>query len=284
MIETGRIPASATEVVWTSDPLPNDALAVRKGLDKALVAKVRQLVLAIEPGQAKSVVPAHYTGWVAATHADYKMIEQAGMAVGALKGTTDPVRPCRPTHRGWQDALRRTSVGLDLPWSTASAGPSRRHHCVRSLLSLCRNRPRTALGWSAKGHWTARAWPPDLSELDLLLFLSANGGDGNNRHQPRRFDRGTPLSGRPAQCHAGELYLSPGTSFVFALLFVVAVGLGPFAGVLGIGLHSAGSIAKLWSEAIETVEPGPLEAVAMTGAGRLKSYAATQCAARSVVH
>jgi phosphonate transport system permease protein len=59
-------------------------------------------------------------------------------------------------------------------------------------------------------------------------------------------------------------------SFVFALLFVAAVGLGPFAGVIGIGLHSAGSVAKLWSEAIETIEPGPLEAVAMTGAGRLK--------------
>ncbi|MEJ0069421.1 MAG: ATP-binding cassette domain-containing protein [Pseudomonadota bacterium] len=57
---------------------------------------------------------------------------------------------------------------------------------------------------------------------------------------------------------------------MFALLFVAAVGLGPFAGVLGIGLHSAGSLAKLWSEAIETIEAGPLEAVAMTGAGRLK--------------
>src|SRR3954447_18445414 len=64
-------------------------------------------------------------------------------------------------------------------------------------------------------------------------------------------------------------------SFIFALLFVAAVGLGPFAGVLGVGLHSAGSIAKLWSEAIEAVEPGPLEAVALTGANRLKviSYA-----------
>jgi phosphonate transport system permease protein len=59
-------------------------------------------------------------------------------------------------------------------------------------------------------------------------------------------------------------------SFVFALLFVAAVGLGPFAGVLGVGLHSAGSIAKLWSEAIETVERGPVEAAFMTGAGRLK--------------
>ncbi|MDB5597293.1 MAG: putative phosphonate transport system permease protein htxC phnE [Hyphomicrobiales bacterium] len=59
-------------------------------------------------------------------------------------------------------------------------------------------------------------------------------------------------------------------SFVFALLFVAAVGLGPFAGVLGIALHSAGSIAKLWSETIETVERGPVDAATMSGAGRLK--------------
>jgi phosphonate transport system substrate-binding protein len=87
MIETGRIPANATEVVWTSDPLPNDALAVRKGFDKALVEKVQQLVVAIDADQAKSIMPAHYTGWIAATHADYTMIEQAGLAVGALKVT-----------------------------------------------------------------------------------------------------------------------------------------------------------------------------------------------------
>lgn len=85
MIETGRIPANATEIVWTSDPLPNDALAVRKGLDPAIVEKVQKLVLAINADQAKTIMPTHYTGWVAATHADYKMIEQAGLAVGALK-------------------------------------------------------------------------------------------------------------------------------------------------------------------------------------------------------
>jgi phosphonate transport system substrate-binding protein len=85
MIETGRIPADATKVVWTSDPLPNDALAVRKGLDKPLVEKVQKLVLGIDAEQAKTIMPKHYTGWVLATHADYKMIEQAGVAVGALK-------------------------------------------------------------------------------------------------------------------------------------------------------------------------------------------------------
>jgi phosphonate transport system substrate-binding protein len=87
MIESGRIPADATEVVWTSDPLPNDALAVRKGLDKALVAKLQAVVLAIDETQAKAFMPAHYTGWIAAKHADYGMIEQAGLSVGALKVT-----------------------------------------------------------------------------------------------------------------------------------------------------------------------------------------------------
>jgi phosphonate transport system permease protein len=59
-------------------------------------------------------------------------------------------------------------------------------------------------------------------------------------------------------------------SFVFALLFVAAVGLGPFAGVLGVALHTWGSTAKLWAEAIENVPPGPLEAAAATGASRVK--------------
>lgn len=64
-------------------------------------------------------------------------------------------------------------------------------------------------------------------------------------------------------------------SFVFALLFVAAVGLGPFAGMLGIALHTSGSIGKLFAEAIEGLPPGPLEAAELTGASRLKtvSYA-----------
>jgi phosphonate transport system permease protein len=57
-------------------------------------------------------------------------------------------------------------------------------------------------------------------------------------------------------------------SFVFALIFVAAVGLGPFAGALGVALHAAGSVAKLWAETLETMERGPLEAALTTGANR----------------
>jgi phosphonate transport system permease protein len=58
--------------------------------------------------------------------------------------------------------------------------------------------------------------------------------------------------------------------FVFALLFVAAVGLGPFAGMLGVALHSAGSVAKLWSEAMENADPRPSEAIMAVGGTRLE--------------
>lgn len=44
---------------------------------------------------------------------------------------------------------------------------------------------------------------------------------------------------------------------VFAMLFVVAVGLGPFAGVLALWVHTTGTLAKLFSEAVEAIEVSP---------------------------
>jgi phosphonate transport system permease protein len=57
---------------------------------------------------------------------------------------------------------------------------------------------------------------------------------------------------------------------VFALLFVVAVGLGPFAGVLAIWMHTTGVLAKLFSEAVETIDPQPVEGIRATGAHPLE--------------
>lgn len=57
---------------------------------------------------------------------------------------------------------------------------------------------------------------------------------------------------------------------VFAMLFVVAVGLGPFAGVLALFVHTTGILAKLFSEAVEAIEPGPVEGVRSTGASSLQ--------------
>lgn len=56
---------------------------------------------------------------------------------------------------------------------------------------------------------------------------------------------------------------------VMGLLFVVAVGLGPLAGVLAIALNTAGVLAKLFSEAVESIDKGPVEGVRATGASPL---------------
>jgi phosphonate transport system permease protein len=59
-------------------------------------------------------------------------------------------------------------------------------------------------------------------------------------------------------------------TLVYALFFVAAVGLGPFPGVLAIVVYTATVLAKLYSEAIEAIEPGPVEAVRATGATPLQ--------------
>ncbi len=53
---------------------------------------------------------------------------------------------------------------------------------------------------------------------------------------------------------------------VFAMLFIVAVGLGPFSGVLALWVHTTGVLAKLFAEAVEAIDPRPAEGVRATGA------------------
>ncbi len=57
---------------------------------------------------------------------------------------------------------------------------------------------------------------------------------------------------------------------VFAILFVAAVGLGPFAGVMALFVHNLGIISKLFSESVEAIDPRPVEGIRATGAGRLQ--------------
>ncbi len=57
---------------------------------------------------------------------------------------------------------------------------------------------------------------------------------------------------------------------VFALIFVSAVGLGPFAGVLAVALHATGMLAKFCAEEIEGVDKGQVEAQIATGASRMQ--------------
>ncbi len=55
-------------------------------------------------------------------------------------------------------------------------------------------------------------------------------------------------------------------TLLWAIIFAVWVGLGPFAGTLALWFHTVAALAKLYSEAIESIDPGPIEAVRATGA------------------
>lgn len=142
---------------------------------------------------------------------------------------------------------------------------------------------RLANGLPKLAGWVATGWPPDFSGFPLLLVRTGE--------TLAMATLGTTLGVLIAACFCmlASANVTPERwlyyparsvlnflrgidSFVFALVFVAAVGLGPFAGILGIGLHTAGIIAKLWSEAIETTTPGPLEAAAMTSASRTKLF------------
>ena len=127
--------------------------------------------------------------------------------------------------------------------------------------------------------WLLRAWPPDVVELPVFLLRMAEtvaiAAIGTTVATllavPMAVLASRNITPLPALYHPARWLLNAlrgVDSFVFALLFVAAVGLGPFAGVLGIGLHTWGSMAKLYADQIENTPLGPLEAVQTTGAGR----------------
>ena len=56
-----------------------------------------------------------------------------------------------------------------------------------------------------------------------------------------------------------------------AIVAVIWVGIGPFAGTLALALHTVASLAKLYSEQVESIAAGPIEAIQATGANRLQT-------------
>ncbi len=132
--------------------------------------------------------------------------------------------------------------------------------------------------------WLAQAWPPRWEELPLFLQRTAEtiamAAIGTTVATllavPMAVLASRNITPFPALYYPARWFLNALRgidSFVFALLFVAAVGLGPFAGVLGIALHTWGSAAKLFADHIENTPLGPMEAVETTGAGRMTAIA-----------
>jgi phosphonate transport system permease protein len=150
--------------------------------------------------------------------------------------------------------------------------------------------------WLQIGRFMAGMFPPDLSldfirgilwsavetiaaslmgtVLAVLIALplgiasshttpaGAQGAAYDQRSRIRRLARAIPYWG----CTLLLNVLRAIPELFWALIFILAVGLGPFAGVLALGCHTGGVLGKLFSEVIEDVEPQPIEALQAIGA------------------
>lgn len=132
--------------------------------------------------------------------------------------------------------------------------------------------------------WLAQAWPPRGDELPLIVRRTAEtiamATVGTTAAAllalPMALLGSRNLTPLPILYYPVRWFLNMLRgidSFVFALLFVAAVGLGPFAGVIGIALHTWGSAAKLFADHLENADLAPYDAVRTTGAGRFTSIA-----------
>ncbi len=85
MIEAGRLKETDNKVVWTSDPLPNDAIGLRRDFDADLAKRIQGLLVGLSAAEAKAILPNHYTGFVAASDDSYRSIRDAAVSLDALK-------------------------------------------------------------------------------------------------------------------------------------------------------------------------------------------------------
>jgi phosphonate transport system permease protein len=128
-----------------------------------------------------------------------------------------------------------------------------------------------------------RASPPDVSNLDIIVWPTVETIDialfgtvcgvvlavpfavmAARNVTPSRFLYGFARSVIALTRAVPDL--------IWALLFVTAVGLGPFPGALALSVHSIGMLGRLFAEIIEDMDMGPVEALTLTGAGRVQVF------------
>lgn len=105
-----------------------------------------------------------------------------------------------------------------------------------------------------------------LPATSTLMFV---GGDAAGRPSH------AGLAARALAYHAARLLftlLRAIPELVWVLICILAVGLGPFAGTLAIGLHTGGVLGKLYAETLEEVPPKPVEALRAGGARPLQLF------------
>lgn len=167
--------------------------------------------------------------------------------------------PWRPP--GVKGTLTAVMVVAAVFWSASGAGFS-----AAALVE----------GTPAMGSFLSRMWPPDFGKAATIVELLVETLQmavigtllGALLSLLLSFAAAGNIAPRPVYLAARFVLntLRSIPELIFALMFVSAVGLGPFAGILALTVGSVGTIAKVYAEAIEAVDPGPVAALRSSGA------------------
>lgn len=117
-------------------------------------------------------------------------------------------------------------------------------------------------------------WFYEIDDLSKTLYIPAGVGALLGIATAIRTSPKSPLAIGSSVYYITRTILNGTRSvepLIMVIVFVVWVGIGPFAGALALGLHTVAALAKLFSEQVESILPGPLEAVQATGANRLQT-------------
>lgn len=128
------------------------------------------------------------------------------------------------------------------------------------------------------GEFLARMWPPNFSKFDTIFLLLVETlqmaiiGTLVGAVLSLLISFGATSTIAPRWLYVSTRFvlnvLRSIPELIFALMFVSAVGLGPFAGILALVIGSIGTIGKVYAEAMEAVDAGPIDALRSTGASR----------------
>jgi len=158
-------------------------------------------------------------------------------------------------------AIRVGEVDL---WRLAQGLPKIVEYVGRTLPELSRGSLADDL---AEWMWGFDEWLLLLGDTVLMAYVGA--AIGASAALLLSFPATRTLVARPLPYIAARRLLELARTvpeLVYALVFVYAFGLGPFAGVLAIAVHSTGALGKLFAEVNENVDPGPIDGMRSTGA------------------
>ena len=129
----------------------------------------------------------------------------------------------------------------------------------------------------------ARMLPPDFSNLTVLLFSMVETVEIAMMGTLLAILLSIPLAIFSAKnltpnkfvystCKTITIFFRALPEFIVAMILVIAIGFGPTPGILALGLHTMGFLAKFYAEAIEHIDPNPLEALKVMGASKRQVF------------